>query len=295
MDAERRVQRQFRNSSLFSWLDPGRRAGPCAYAWFLTFPNRTTGLAQRARRIRAVRLDSSGLAPFRLAGAWQLTSDDPRFGGVSALAIDRGRIARVDRFGCRSSLQRAGPVDRHGLISDLPDGPGQCRLQEQSRHRGAAARPDGRGWWVAFESRDQLWLYDEGFRRALRAIDLGEHRLARRIAASRRWSREGGGLMLFPERAGRLFRSMESRAAHDADRPMAAAESPTPLRSARIGFLAVERRLTPIGFRNALVKLEQTATATDSVADGVATGPARQYRSAWRSSRLRQWQRAGYG
>ena len=47
---------------------------------------------------RAVELPAAR-GPLRLAGAWELTAADPRFGGVSALAIDARRFLAVSDLG----------------------------------------------------------------------------------------------------------------------------------------------------------------------------------------------------
>ena len=63
-------------------------------------PNRTE-LGWRIARIdfRPVDFDASRFGPLRLAGAWKLTSTDERFGGVSALAIDRGQLLALTNSG----------------------------------------------------------------------------------------------------------------------------------------------------------------------------------------------------
>jgi hypothetical protein len=210
-------------------------------------------LGPRAARIAAKRVAfvSSGFAPFRFAGAWRLTSDDPRFGGISALAVDDGKLVALSDSGV---LVRFNSARDAAQIDELPDGPGDPDYKVNRDSEALAVDSRGRGWWVAFENRDELWLYDRGFERALQSIWLG----------NRGWKVNNGiegiatagqSLLLLHEGGQQLISVTGTRG-----------------RTIRIGgaagkltdgveidgfVLVVERRLTALGFRNALVVLER--------------------------------------
>jgi hypothetical protein len=229
------------------------------YNWLFWLPNRQE-LGWRSARLeyRPVALDARRFAPFELVGAWKLTSDDKRFGGLSALAIDRGRLLALTDSGILIRFdppgQRAGPAE----IGELPDGPGSGGFKRNRDSEGLLRDPGGRGWWVTFENRHSLWLFDRDFRHALWRLPLGQYgwspnRGVEGLAA------EDGGLLLFPETGHTLLRVTGRRVLQ------------IPIENARgrisdataIGpgqWLAIERRLTPLGFRNALVTLEKTGS-----------------------------------
>ena len=255
MQPERKVQPKFRNPQLVAAL-----VLLVAIALFdrLLFwlPDREE-LGWRAARIEArpVRLEDGAWAPLRLAGAWRLTSADPRFGGVSALAIDRGRLLALTDSG---ALIRFRPGDPQARIGELPGGPGSARFKRYRDSEGLVRDPLGRGWWVVFENRHQLWLYDPGFRRALRRIDLGRRgwRPNRGIEAV---VAEDDSLLLVHEQGGHVLRVTGARARAlpiaDSGGRISDAVAIRPRRQ-----VAVERRATPLGFRNALVLLERTGS-----------------------------------
>ena len=132
------------------------------------------------------------VAPLRLIGAWRLTAPDPRFGGLSALAIDgRDLVALSDSSVLfRFSPPGAGPATV--AASELPGGPGSARLKRDRDSESLARDPYGRGWWVGFETNNQLWLYDTSFHRAIGHIDFGRNR----------WPRNLGLEAMLVERAG---------------------------------------------------------------------------------------------
>lgn len=254
-DAERRVQPKFRNRAAAAGLILFA-AILLAHRWLLTFPNRFE-LGWRTAQIefRPVRLDAHGFAPLRLAGAWKLTSADPRFGGVSALAIDHGGFLALTDSGV---LIRFSPPGRRGptRIGELPDGPGSGAFKRNRDSEALLRDPARRGWWVAFENRDELWLFDRNFGHALQRIPLG-HRGWKANRGVEGMAAEGQSLLLFPEPRQSLLRVTGLRA-----RAMSIANARGRISDVmEIGlgqYFAVERRLTPFGFRNALVTMEKT-------------------------------------
>jgi hypothetical protein len=221
--------------------------------WLASIPDRQE-LGWRALRIdrRPVAFEPGAFAPFRLAGAWQLTSDDPRFGAVSALALDDGRFVALSDWGDVISFAPAGGSAR---IGELPGGPASSRFKVNRDSEALVADPQGRGWWVAFENRDELWLYDRQFNRALQRVRLGDRRwkVNRGIEGA---VRDGESLLLLHESGDSLLRVTGHRA-----RAMRIAGARARLSDAvELGdgqWLVIERQFTPSGFRNALVMLER--------------------------------------
>jgi len=110
--------------------------------------------------------------PFYLAGAWVAAASDPRFAGLSGLAIDRGRFLAVSDLGAvvRFDLPSAGQPK--AFLQDLRIGPDGFGKKKSRDAESIARDPQGRGWWVGYEQRHSLWLYDGGFGRSLGNIDL---------------------------------------------------------------------------------------------------------------------------
>ena len=239
-----------------------------AHDLFIRLPNRIElGPRPAELQIRPVALDGAGFAPLHLVGAWRMTSDDPRFGGVSGLAVDGGELVALTDSGVVIRLPKssAGQPAISARIAELPGGPGPRQFKWTRDAEALAADPAGRGWWVAFENRDQLWLYDRPFRRPLRRIVLN----------GARWPFNRGieglavtqsGLWLLPEAAGRLIHVHDSEAR---SYPIAGLGGRYPwqgwvteavaLPGGRL--LLAERRLTPAGYANALLLLERAGGA----------------------------------
>ncbi len=225
--------------------------------WLLTFPDREE-LGWRVARIDAAPLqfDASGFAPFSLAGAWRLTSPDPRFGGISALAIHDGRLLALSDSGV---VIHFSPSRNLARIGELPDGPGNNRFKINRDAEALVTDPHGRGWWVSFENRDELWLYDRSFSRALQRISLGNRRW-RINSGIEGLVGEGESLLLLHEGGDNLIRVTGTRARA---MPIAGARARLSDAVAVSGeyVLIVERQLTPFGFRNALVELKRSGDA----------------------------------
>ena len=202
-----------------------------------------------------VGLDPEAFAPLRLRGAWRLSGADPRLGGVSSLALDDGRLVALTDSGAVIRFHPPGRGSSTAWIGELPGGPGPAGFKRNRDSEALVRDPVGRGWWVAFENRHQLWLYDRAFGRALARIDLGRRgwRPNRGIEGA---APEGTSLLLLHEKGDSLIRLDGQRA-----RVVAIASAGeriadvAPLGPGRM--IAVERRLTPLGFRNALVMLDR--------------------------------------
>lgn len=137
----------------------------------------------------------------RLAGAWELRVSDARAGGFSGLAVDRGRLLALTDSGLLVWLPRP-PSGGSAMVRPLPAVAGRP-LAKIGRDSEALARdPGGSGWWVAFEQRHQLILYDAAFSAALGRVDIPgrgwrDNRGIEAIAAGRQeiaWIAESTGV-----------------------------------------------------------------------------------------------------
>ncbi len=128
--------------------------------------------ARAAVRFERVQFAPQGFAPLTVAGAWRVTSDEARMGGVSALAVDRDGLLALTDSGVTIRLPKPGAATGIAEFRDLPSGPGEA-VQKSGRDSEAVARDSaGRGWWVTFEHVHSAWLFDRDFRQVIRKVDL---------------------------------------------------------------------------------------------------------------------------
>ena len=226
------------------------------YDWMFWLPNRQE-LGWRSARVEftPVSLAAREFRPFRVAGAWHMTSDDPRFGGLSALAIERGRLLALTDSGILVRFDRPEKRTGRAEIGELPGGPGSGGFKRNRDSEGLLADPAGRGWWVTFENRHSLWLFDRDFRRALWQLPLGRYGWRPNIGVEG-LAPENGALLLFPETGHSLLRVTGARVRQ------------VPIENARgrisdaaaVGpgqILVIERRQTLLGFKDALVTIQE--------------------------------------
>jgi len=143
-----------------------------AYVPIHALPNRhALPPAMATLSYRPVSLPRAG-PPLRLSGAWVLTAGDPRFGGLSAMAIDHGHFLAVSDLGAVVRFDPPSATQPRAFITDLRDGPGPVGKKWSRDAESVVRDPRGRGWWVGYEQRHSLWLYDKSFGRPLAAIDL---------------------------------------------------------------------------------------------------------------------------
>ena len=208
--AERRLQHSFTKSSIINGL-----AVAClvvaAHPLWSGSPDRTPAPDARAEvRFEAVKLGSAGFAPLTVAGAWRVTSSEPRMGGVSAMAIDRGDLLGLSDSGVTIRLPK--PVAATGMAEfrDLPAGPGRATDKSGRDSEGLARDVAGRGWWVTFEQFDSAWLFDPALRRVIRKIDLKSLGWSSNLGAEGVVSTTDG-LLLFPETGAETVRVTDPR------------------------------------------------------------------------------------
>lgn len=252
MIAERRLQQGFSKSAPLAILLP-----PLAvllFAWMLA---ETPDRQPRDPAAINVRFDPVRLAPSQLpvAGAWTVVSADPDFGGVSALAVEPDGLLALSDSGRVLRFPRPAPGEARASIRDLPTGPRTPLFKRDRDSESLLRDPLGRGWWVGFEWRHQLWLYGDRFRSALRAIALpadgwSPNAGIEAIVADR------GALMIFPETTGTAIRVGGTGAVEVPVRGLEARVSDAAaLPDGRL--LLLERKMTWRGFANALVLLER--------------------------------------
>ena len=247
------MQRLFSKAAPLAWLLPPLCV--LLFAWLLQLIPDREAIEPRTSllRFKPVQLDGLGDAPAELLGAWRIASDDPAFGGISALTIDHGTFLAVSDSGVVVSFAKPEGSNGPAFLRELPDGPASARFKRHRDTEALVSDPSREGWWTAFENHDQLWLYDERFERALRRIRFGSGRWhfntgIEALAAS------GDELIAFPEDGESLLRIRGSQ--------MLAQSLPAQI--GRISdaaalpngdLLLLERQLTWRGFANALVVL----------------------------------------
>lgn len=200
-----------------------------------------------------VALDAAGFAPLRLAGAWTVESAEPRFGGISSLAVDGDSLIALTDSGTLVQF-RPGDAARPAEFRDLPSGPASPWYKRYRDSEALLARGDGRGWWVAFENRHSLWAFDPTFRfvrthRRLPGRNWHANRGMEALANDR------GKLLLLRESGDEAFR-VEGGMLHrtEVDNLLGSPTDAETIPGGRI-LLAI-RRFGLLGFRNRLAWLE---------------------------------------
>ena len=256
-ETERRLQHLFRKSPVFSGLLVVSLVIG-AHRWFVGLPDRSPRAnALAAVRFAAVALDSPGFAPLTVAGAWRVTSPEPRMGGVSALAVDRSGLLALTDSGVTIRLPK--PVAATGMAEfrDLPTGPGSARFKAGRDSEALAPDPGGRGWWVGFENRHAAWLFDRDFRRVIEKVDLAPlgWRANKGAEGAVLGERE---LLLFPESGGEMVRIDRRGIKRIALSNSFGRVSDAALLPDR-RIVVVARNFSPAGFSARLVLLDQAA------------------------------------
>ena len=209
-------------------------------------------------RFEPVSIDAPGFSPLHLAGAWELRSEDPRLGGVSALAVDGGALIAISDSGAVIRFPKPSAAHAVASFRELPAGPGDPRFKSHRDSEALLRDPLGRGWWVAFENRNQVWLYNGGFGRPLGRIDFGRKRWPRNRGIEGLTS-EGGALLLFPERGSKVVEIRgKSERTFPIENPAGRISDATRLPSGELAV--VNRHLTAFGFANSIAVLRPTGT-----------------------------------
>ena len=125
-------------------------------------------------------------------GGWALASDNPRFGGISAMHVEGGRVIAVNDAGTllRFPLPGSGPA--RVRIDSLPAGPAAHKRDRDSE----ALAIRGGSAWVAFERHNLVRRY----RRADWRVEASAA-----PPAMRRWGRNSGAEALVRLPGGRFL------------------------------------------------------------------------------------------
>lgn len=114
-------------------------------------------------------LDASAPSRRRLGslvylGGWAIRSDDPRFGGISALHVENGRVTAISDAGSLIRFTLPGSGAQPTLsIQPLPEGPGSAAIKADRDAEAMVVR--GGHAWIAFERANAVWRYRrEGWR-----------------------------------------------------------------------------------------------------------------------------------
>ena len=249
------MQHSFSKPNIFNGLAlAGLVVG--AHLWLTGLPDRSPAPDARAEvRFEPVRLPQSGFAPLTVAGAWRVTSPDPRMGGVSALAVDRGGLLALSDSGVTIRLPK--PVAAAGMAEfrDLRSGPGQANQKSGRDSEALAQDSAGRGWWVTFEHFHSAWLFDRDLRRVIRTVDLSAMGWRSNLGAEGAVS-TGEGLLLFPESGEETVRVSDSRIARTAlAKPSGHFSDAALLPDGRIVVIA--RSYSPAGFSSRLLLFDK--------------------------------------
>lgn len=123
---------------------------------------RTSSTQTATIRVAPISLDSSAPARRRLGHlaflqGWVLTSDNPRFGGISAMQVGRDEILALSDTGSLIRFARPRSGVATARISPLPDGPGTTDLKRDRDSESMVV--SGGAAWVGFEGRNAIWRY----------------------------------------------------------------------------------------------------------------------------------------
>lgn len=232
-------------------------------------PNRAElGPREVPIRYRPVAFAASGFAPLALAGAWKLTAPDPRFGGASALTVDGDGLLALTDSGVLLRFPKPGAVHPTVRLNELPGGPGPATFKRNRDSESLLRDWKGRGWWVGFENRNSVWLFDRGFSHVLDRFKI------------RHWPRsgfeamanDGNMLLLVPESGGRLV-AVRPESKHSEWRPVSAGHISDAATLPDGTLLLVQRNLGMTGLDNRLVQVRRQGagyTVVRSIALGVA-------------------------
>lgn len=194
---EHALQRRFMKLQLFNGLIVGALV-LLGFAPLSRLPEKTIDPAKRLPlSVERVAL-APAASPLRLAGAWRLAARDRRFHGLSALAIDGEGFVAVSDLGAAIRFDRPDSANPTVWLDSLRDGPGPGGWKNSRDAESLARDPRGRGWWIGYEQRHSLWLYDAAFRHGRIAIPLSGYGWATNRGAEGLIA-EGNGLLALAE------------------------------------------------------------------------------------------------
>lgn len=214
-------------------------------------PAARPGAATARLHVAPVPLDRASPARDRIGGlvflgGWALASDDPRFGGISAMHVGGGIVTAVSDAGTVLRFPvPAGAGESQVQVAPVPRGPGSGR--RKSDRDVEAMVVDGEQVWLAFESRNQIWRYRLPGWHAEAAVAPQAMRRWRRMLGAEAMARlPDGRFLLISEGSGR--QPGLSDALLFADDPALATTPAAPLRyRPPAGYRATDAALLPDG------------------------------------------------
>jgi hypothetical protein len=146
--------------------------------------------------------DRNAVGRLRYLGGWSITSNDPRFGGISAIHVEREEATALSDAG---SLIRFRPPGAgrapSARIDALPEGPGSAAVKGD-RDAEAMAVQGGRAW-VSFEKRNAVWRYRrDGWRREAAAAPPAMRKWRSNRGSEAMVRLPGGRFLIFSEGGG---------------------------------------------------------------------------------------------
>lgn len=231
-ETERAVQPTFIKSSFFNGL--ALLAILAGYTQVVRAAPNIEPLGDRSVTLSYDRVTYPALSgPARLAGAWEVSAPDPRFGGVSGLAMDGGRLLALSDSAVAIRLDPPGSANPRAAIHSLAETAGDPTRKVGRDSEALAADPRGRGWWVAYEQVHSLLLYSRDFGRVLERIPVEspDFRPNRGIEA------------IYPAGKGIAWRSEASGASDAARLP----DGRLAILERRVGWSGFESRITGLG------------------------------------------------
>ncbi|MDB5721057.1 MAG: esterase-like of phytase family protein [Alphaproteobacteria bacterium] len=99
------------------------------------------------------------IGPLTWLGEWKLTSNDRRFGGISAMEVEGDRVTSFSDAGwlIRFQLPHAGAV-APASVGPLPQGPGDGERKSDRDIESMILSGDSA--WIGLERRNAIWRYD---------------------------------------------------------------------------------------------------------------------------------------
>ena len=88
---------------------------------------------------------------------WEVRSNDPRFGGISAMHVDAGEVTAISDSGTLIRFSLPGSTGPGVSIMPLAEGPGSARNKLDRDTEAMAVHGDRA--WIAFEGKDAVWRY----------------------------------------------------------------------------------------------------------------------------------------
>lgn len=133
----------------------------------ITRPNYEQKITLRSLPFNTENPDQKRLGPLKFLAAWELTSDNPDFGGISAINIlDDGRFLGVSDAGTLIGFGINGnEVADRPFIAPLPGSQGEGLTFADRDSEAIAHDPDTGRFWVGYENSNAVRRFSRSFAR----------------------------------------------------------------------------------------------------------------------------------